>query len=81
MSQKLCDIKDLKKYFCAMQNLLYKVPDPRNSAYLRKYISSLPNPVPELVRKRIEDEDIILESLSFAGVQEQVIFSYSRRMC
>jgi hypothetical protein len=73
MSQRLCDLNDLHKYFCTMQNLLYKLPDPTNKAYLRKYISSLPNPVPDLVRKRLEDEDISLETLSIAGLQEQVV--------
>jgi hypothetical protein len=68
MSQKLCDIKELPKYFCTMQSLLYKVPDPSNSAYLRKYLSSLPRKVPDLVRTRIEDIDIDIESLSIAGL-------------
>jgi hypothetical protein len=58
MSQKLCDLKDLRNTFVCMQNLLYKVPDPRNTAYLRKYLSSLPNPVPELTRRRLANEDI-----------------------
>jgi hypothetical protein len=75
MSQKLCDLKDLRKYFCTMQSLLYKVPDPRNTAYLRKYLSSLPNPVPELTRKRLADEDIEMETLSLAGLHEQVIIA------
>jgi hypothetical protein len=52
MSQKLCHIKQLPEYFCTMQSLLYKVPDPRNSAYLRKYLSSMPGKVPELVRDK-----------------------------
>lgn len=42
MSQKLCDLRELEDYFCTMQSLLYKVPDPRNTAYLRKYVSSMP---------------------------------------
>jgi hypothetical protein len=75
MSQKLCDLSDLKDYYCMMQGLLYKVPDPRNTAYLRKYISSMPNPVPELTRKRLEDEDIEIETLSLAGLQEQIIIA------
>jgi hypothetical protein len=75
MSQKLCDISDLKEYYCMMQGLLYKVPDPRNIAYLRKYLSSMPNPVPELTRKRLEDEDIEIDTLSLAGLQEQIIIA------
>jgi hypothetical protein len=81
MSQKLCDLKDLKKYYCAMQNLLYKVPDPRNTAYLRKYISSLPNPVPELVRKRIEDEGHKFRSSFFCRCTRTSHSCYPRRMC
>jgi hypothetical protein len=73
MSQKLCDLSHLKDYYCMMQGLLYKVPDPRNTAYLRKYVSSMPNPVPELVNKRLENEDIDMETLSLAGLHEQVV--------
>jgi len=53
-----------------MQNLLYKVPDPNNTAYLRKYFSSMPGKVPDLVRQRLEDLDIDIEELSLAGLQE-----------
>lgn len=56
-----------------MQGLLYKVPDPRNTTYLRKYVSSMPNPVPELVNRRLENEDIDLETLSLAGLHEKVV--------
>jgi hypothetical protein len=73
MSQKLCHIKKLPEYFCTMQTLLNKVPDPRNSAYLRKYLSSMPGKVPDLVRDRLEDLDIDIEDLSLAGLQEQIV--------
>jgi hypothetical protein len=73
MSQRLCHLNQLQKYFCTMQALLYKVPDPRNSAYLRKYLSSMPGKVPELVRTRLEDLEIDIEDLSLAGLQEQIV--------
>jgi hypothetical protein len=73
MSQRLCHLKQLPEYYCTMQSLLYKVPDPRNSAYLRKYLSSMPGKVPELVRTRLEDLDIEIEDLSLAGLQEQIV--------
>jgi hypothetical protein len=56
-----------------MQTLLYKVPDPNNTAYLRKYLSSLPGKVPDLVRERLRRFDIDIEDLSLAGLQEQIV--------
>ena len=34
LSQKLCDIDQLKEYYYTMQSLLYKTTDPHNVAYL-----------------------------------------------
>jgi hypothetical protein len=36
MNQKLCHLSQLPKFYCTMKDLLYKVPDPENVAYLRK---------------------------------------------
>jgi len=73
MNQRLCHLSQLPKYFCTMQSLLYKVTDPSNTAYLRKYLSSLPGKILDLVKSRFEDLDIDIETLSLAGLQEQII--------
>jgi len=52
-----------------MQSLLYKVPHPTNAPYLRKYLSSLLGKIPDLVRERLEDLEIDIETLS----QEQIV--------
>jgi hypothetical protein len=73
MNQQLCHISQLPKFFCTMQDLLYKVPDPENIAYLRKYLSAMPGKVPELVRERLDDLEIDISELSLAGLQEQIV--------
>lgn len=56
-----------------MQNLLYKVPDPDNVAYLRKYLSAMPGKIPNLVRERLETLEISLEELSLAGLHKHIV--------
>jgi hypothetical protein len=73
MSQLLCNIKDLPEFYCTMQDLLYKSRDPNNHAYLRKYLSVMPGKIPDLVRERMEEEDIDIEELSLAGIHEQIM--------
>jgi hypothetical protein len=73
MNQQLCHLSQLPKFFCTMQDLLYKVPDPENIAYLRKYLSAMPGKVPELVRERLDDLEIDISELSLAGLHEQIV--------
>jgi hypothetical protein len=73
MNQRLCHLSQLPKFFCTMQDLLYKVPDPENVAYLRKYLSAMPGKIPDLVRDRLEDLEVDISELSLAGLHEQIV--------
>jgi len=55
-----------------MQDLLYRASDPDNVAYLRKYLSSMPGKIPDLVRELLETLNIDLEELSLEGVHENI---------
>ena len=58
-----------------MQNLLYKEIDPQNIAYLRKYLSAMDGIIQDLVKAIFEDENIDIENISLAGLNEQIIFT------
>jgi hypothetical protein len=78
MNQQLCHISQLPEFLCTMQDLLYKVPDPENVAYLRKYLSAMPGKVPNLVRDRLEELDIDISQLSLAGLHEHIVMALQK---
>jgi hypothetical protein len=61
-----------------MQDLLYKSPDPDNVAYLRKYLSTMPGKVPDLVRDRLEELNIDITQLSLAGLHEHIVMALQK---
>jgi hypothetical protein len=53
-----------------------------NPAYLRKYLSAMPGRIPDLVRERMEEEQIDIEEISLAGVHEQIMTTLQKEcMC
>ena len=72
-SQRLCNIDYLHEYYCVMQKLLYQATYPHNVAYLRYYIASMPGKIPDLLDQYIQSNNIQIESLSFAALQQLII--------
>jgi len=68
MSQRLCNLDLLRDYYYTMQIMLYKIANHQNIAYLRHYIASMPEKVPELVNRYLAMNKIQLESLSFVAL-------------
>ena len=69
----MCNIKELLEFYFTMRDLLYKSRDPNNLAYLRKYLSVMPEKNSDLVREIMEEEDIDIEIFSLIGIHEQIM--------
>ena len=61
-----------------MQDLLYRCLDPHNVAYLKKYLSSMPGKIPEMVREILEQLDVDIEDLPLAYLHENIIISLQK---
>lgn len=80
MNQELCNIKKLPKFYCTMDDLLYKSHDSQNPSNLRKYVFAIPSRVPDIVHTYLDAKNIDIEDLSFAGLQDHIIIALQKKV-
>ena len=64
MSAEICGLNKSEEYFCYMQKILMTSSNAYKPVYLKHYLRSFPNHVPDAIDQCIKDKNIPILSVS-----------------
>lgn len=79
MNQELCNLRQLPEFYCTMADLLYKYHDHKNPSYLGKYLSVMPDRVPDIVCTYLYAKNIDIEDISLVGLEDHIIIALHQK--